>query len=607
MVSDVDLSAVDFSDVDAGNGPLTVTLSTGPEGQLTASSGGGVTVGGTVNARTFTGSQTDLNAFFNVASNIQYVHGTANTNGNDADTITVVVNDNGNTGTGGGADQTLGTVNVDITAVNDEEVLATNAGATVIEGSTGNIITSAQLQTTDVDNTDAELVYTVDVVPGNGTLRLNGTALIVNDTFTQADIDANRLTYDHNGLEDPTDSFDFTVDDGAGTNTSDTFDFTITAVNDAPVVADPRSRRPWPTPRTTVPWRLPTRSPSAMSTTPISNRPWLQITGGFVTGEDVLTFTTQNGITGTFNSANGTLSLSGTATLAEYEAAIRSVTYTNTSDDPNTSDRTVSFTVNDGDVDSNTQSRDIALTAVNDAPVAADIETTDVAYTENGGAVGITNAITFGDLDDTDLESAVVQITGGFVTGEDVLTFTTQNGITGTFDDANGTLSLSGTATLAEYETAIRSITYTSTSDDPSTATRTVSFTVNDGEVDSNTQARDIAIEATNDDPTNAGTLPSDVTVHRRRGLERGSVGRRFQRRRCRQWPTHRHPVHGPRRPADRHHRRWRHRGRNRHCPNLHRLAGGSQRIFRRCIEHSIRPRHRQYQRQRRRHHHRRR
>ena len=274
VASDVDLSVIDFSDVDAGSGDLTVTLSTGPDGQLTASTGGGVTVGGTANARTFTGSQADLNAYFGVAANIQYLNAIPNTNGDNADTITVVVNDNGNTGSGGGADQTLGTVNVDITAVNDEEVLATNTGATVLEDSTGNVITSSQLQTTDVDNTDAELVYTVNVVPGNGTLRLNGTALVVNGTFTQADIDANRLTYDNDGSEDPTDSFDFTVDDGAGTTTSDTFDFTITAVNDAPVVADIEAAALAYTENDGAVAKSPTRSPSVMSTTPTSNRPW---------------------------------------------------------------------------------------------------------------------------------------------------------------------------------------------------------------------------------------------------------------------------------------------------------------------------------------------
>ena len=223
VASNVDLSAVDFSDVDAAGSNLTVTLSTSTGGQLSASSSGGVVVGGTPGAMTFTGTVAQLNAYFDNAANIQYVHGTANTFGDNVDSITVVINDNGNTGTGGGTDQNLGTVNVDITAVNDEEVLATNTGATVAEGSTGNTITTAMLETTDVDNTDAQLVYTVDSVPANGTLRLNGTALGVNDTFTQADIDAGNLTYDHDGSQTSADSFDFTVDDGQGTDQSGYF------------------------------------------------------------------------------------------------------------------------------------------------------------------------------------------------------------------------------------------------------------------------------------------------------------------------------------------------------------------------------------------------
>ena len=102
-----------------------------------------------------------------------------------------IINDGSGTAQGSGGPQSgTGSVTVNITAVNDEEVLATNLGATVVEASTGNIITSTQLQTTDVDNTNAELVYTVNAVPGNGTLKLSGTALAANDTFTQADIDA---------------------------------------------------------------------------------------------------------------------------------------------------------------------------------------------------------------------------------------------------------------------------------------------------------------------------------------------------------------------------------------------------------------------------------
>ncbi|MEZ5598522.1 MAG: hypothetical protein R3E84_19460 [Pseudomonadales bacterium] len=61
---------------------------------------------------------------------------------------------------GGGTDIALGTVNVDITAVNDEQVLSTNTGATVAEGSLGNVLTTAMLaETTDVDNTAAQIVF----------------------------------------------------------------------------------------------------------------------------------------------------------------------------------------------------------------------------------------------------------------------------------------------------------------------------------------------------------------------------------------------------------------------------------------------------------------
>ena len=116
-------------------------------------------------------------------------------------------------------------------------MLATNTGTTVNEASTGNVITTAMLETTDVDNTAAQLTYTVTAATGNGTLRLSGTALGVSDTFTQADIDAGLVTYDHDGSETVSDAFDFSVDDGAGTSSSGTFNITVTPVNDEEVLA----------------------------------------------------------------------------------------------------------------------------------------------------------------------------------------------------------------------------------------------------------------------------------------------------------------------------------------------------------------------------------
>ena len=73
------------------------------------------------------------------------------------------------------------------------------------------------------DNTTSQLVYTVTSAPGNGTLRLLGTALNVSDTFTQADINAGNVTYDHDGSETLSDSFGFDVDDGQGVVSSGTF------------------------------------------------------------------------------------------------------------------------------------------------------------------------------------------------------------------------------------------------------------------------------------------------------------------------------------------------------------------------------------------------
>jgi VCBS repeat-containing protein len=127
---------------------------------------------------------------------------------------------------------------LDITPVNDEQVLATNTGATVAEGSSGNVITTSMLATTDVDNSAVELSYTLDAAPGNGTLYLSGVALGVTDTFTQADIDAGNVSYDHDGSQTSSDSFDFTVDDGAGATTAASFSVTVSNTNDAPTAAN---------------------------------------------------------------------------------------------------------------------------------------------------------------------------------------------------------------------------------------------------------------------------------------------------------------------------------------------------------------------------------
>ena len=65
----------------------------------------------------------------------------------------------------------------------------------------------------------------------------------------------------------------------------------------------------------------------------------------------------------------GTLTLTGSATVAAYQSALRSVTYFNNSITPSIAPRTVTWIVNDGTVSSNIATSTITVTAVNSAPI----------------------------------------------------------------------------------------------------------------------------------------------------------------------------------------------------------------------------------------------
>src|SRR5439155_991423 len=119
----------------------------------------------------------------------------------------------------------------------------------------------------------------------------------------------------------------------------------------------------------------------------------------------------------------------------------------------------------------------VAVTPVNDAPVL-NAHAGSLSYTENQAATAIDAAITASDVDSANLTGATVSITANFASGQDVLGFTSQNGITGSYVAATGILTLSGTATVAQYQTALESVTYFNSSDNPSGLTRTISYQV---------------------------------------------------------------------------------------------------------------------------------
>jgi Ca2+-binding RTX toxin-like protein len=178
----------------------------------------------------------------------------------------------------------------------------------------------------------------------------------------------------------------------------------------------------------------------------------IDVTSGQVTGSGT-TWTINPGITLAGNTA--------------YAVQIDSGTFTDT-------DGSIFFGIGDN------TTLNFTTTAGNAAPSAnADAAS---AFTEGSGAVTVTPNFTVTDGDSANLTGATITISD-FVSG-DLLGFTNQNGITGSYNSGTGVLTLSGSATVANYQAAIRSITY----DNPGDAnvggtdnTRTINIVVTDG------------------------------------------------------------------------------------------------------------------------------
>ncbi len=135
-----------------------------------------------------------------------------------------------------------------------------------------------------------------------------------------------------------------------------------------------------------------------------------------------------------------------------------------------------------------------------------------LTYLVSSGAVAIDDGLTITDVDSSNMSGATISV-ATYVSGQDSLGFTNQNGITGSFNSSTGVLTLSGSASIANYQTALRTVTYTNSSGSPTTTTRTVTFLVNDGSGDSNSTTRNIDFSATNNAPVITQGTSTSVTM----------------------------------------------------------------------------------------------
>ncbi|GAB3590029.1 hypothetical protein GCM10027345_44460 [Hymenobacter daeguensis] len=197
---------------------------------------------------------------------------------------------------------------------------------------------------------------------------------------------------------------------------------------------------------------------------------------------------------------------------------------------------TVSSSTTDNSAGNNSASATTTVTPVNDAPVVA-TSGGSTAWTQGGGAVAVDAALTVSDIDNATLASATVRLTTNFQSAQDVLAFintssATFGNISATYTAGTGTLALTSagpTATVAQWQAALRAITYNNTAGSPTAGTRTVSFVASDGTTASAAATKNVTLTlrtaaprvdtpadaaSTNDTtPTYSGTAANGSTV----------------------------------------------------------------------------------------------
>lgn len=133
-------------------------------------------------------------------------------------------------------------------------------------------------------------------------------------------------------------------------------------------------------------------------------------------------------------------------------------------------------------------------------------------YVNGAASAIIDDAITVADVDSVRIASGSVIITSNYVSAEDSLLFTNQNGIVGTL--SGNTLLLTGSASLATYQAALRTVRYANNDATPTSTTRNVTFTVTDVEGGvSNETYRNVTFTATNNPPVITEGASVSVTM----------------------------------------------------------------------------------------------
>jgi filamentous hemagglutinin family protein len=520
-LSNVDLSAVSYADVDSANITLTLMASTGTfEVPADGAATGAGVIETLVSATTITlaGSPSDINAYMDTATNMRYT-GASNFSGNGTATLTLSASD-------GALSLAFDPViNINLTAVNDiPTVTGSPAFITVTQDTLSNVNLSG-LNFVDIDNDNLTVAFNIST--GTFASPADGSGIgagVLETLVSPTSIMLAGLATDINTYLDSVSNLQYTGP--VGINGIAVATITVSASDGtAPLAANP-----------------------VVNIDITSNNTAPVLGGTFTTAgtvNDNATITPFSGVTVsdaessnvsvsiTYTAANGTFSgtgLTGTAgsytlttdTPATIQSNLQGLTFTPTANQVAPASTVVTtFTVTPNDAASGTPNATtvVTTTSINDAPTLSNAPASVTLIEDALSNIDLSSVI-FADADiGTSLTTTLTASAGTFATPADGSTVGA--GVVETLVSATS-ITLAGTAAdISTYLDTATNIQYTGASNVYGSAAANLTLSVNDGSLPLiSDPIINIDITAVNDVPTftnlngvNASSINGAVTI----------------------------------------------------------------------------------------------
>ena len=237
----------------------------------------------------------------------------------------------------------------------------------------------------------------------------------------------------------------------------------------------------------------------------------IQLTGATDGSSETISLNSTQPPSLSISTTTNTISISGSATVPVYQQLLRSLVYTNNKDEPTPGLRTIMITPSQPGLNCTPIQFNITVELVNDnVPQLLLQNTSFLAYEEESGPLLFAElaGLRITDADNGNLLAANLTLMGVQDGSSEALQLSSDNLPPGvSMNQTSTSISLTGAASISQYQTLLRSVSYINTAAEPSPGNRTVVIMVYDGQ--HNTASAVIVIVVLRND--NPLQLSSDV------------------------------------------------------------------------------------------------